>query len=190
MKQHFLARVRTALDEIEQNAPADLALFEYVDLLTAQIPHIRTLFEAAATKDLHTTRALLLRHGVDVDAQDTDGMTTMYIAAAHGHTELVEVLADEGGADVNLGTLEDSTLQLVEAWKDNPPGEWFRSLERGAVFPLYIAARNGHVAPSGRSSSGGRPWIKAPPLTRRRCGGLVGAVDRRRSSSSSTTART
>ena len=38
MKQRFLARMRTALDEIEQNAPTDLALFEYVDLLTAQIP--------------------------------------------------------------------------------------------------------------------------------------------------------
>ncbi len=49
MKQRFLARMRTALDEIEQNAPADLALFEYVDLLTAQIPRpTRTLFAAAA----------------------------------------------------------------------------------------------------------------------------------------------
>ena len=38
MKQRFLARMRTALDEIEQNAPTDLALFEYVDLLTAQTP--------------------------------------------------------------------------------------------------------------------------------------------------------
>ena len=146
MKQRFLARMRTALDEIEQSAPADLALFEYVDLLTAQILRpTRTVFAAAAEGDLLTTRALLLRHGVDVNAEDDDGVTPMYIAAAHGHTELVEVLADEEGADVNLGTPEDSTLQLVEAWKDDPPGEYVRGRKHGAVFPLYIAARNGKV---------------------------------------------
>ena len=69
----------------------------------------------------------------------------MYIAAAHGHTELVEVFADEGGADVNLATPEDSTLQLVEAWKDDLRAGYVRGLEHGAVFPLYIAARNGKV---------------------------------------------
>ena len=138
--------MRTALDEIEQNAPADLALFEYVDLFTAQIPRpTRTLFASAAEGDLLTTRALIQRHNADVDAFHVGGMTPMYIAAAHGHTELVEVLADEGGADVNLGTPEDSTLQLVEAWKDDPPEEYVRGQKHGAVFPLYIAARNGKV---------------------------------------------
>ena len=146
MKQRFLARMRTVLDEIEQNAPTDLALFEYVDLLTARTPRpTRTLFAAAAEGDLLTTRALLLRHNADIDAFHVGGMTPMYIAAAHGHTELVGVLADEGGADVNLGTPTDSTLQLVEAWKDDPPPEWIRGLKRGAAFPLYIAARNGKV---------------------------------------------
>ena len=144
MKQRFLARMRTTLDEIEQNAPTDLALFEYVDLFTAQIPR-PTLFAAAAEGDMLTTRALLLRHGVDVNAENDDGVTPMYIAAAHGHTELVEVLADEGNADVNLGTPEDSTLQLVEAWKDDPPWEYVRGRKHGMVFPLYIAARNGKV---------------------------------------------
>ena len=57
MKQHFLARTRAALDEIEQNAPADLARFEYVDLFAAQVADLaapRDLFEAAAEGDLHT----------------------------------------------------------------------------------------------------------------------------------------
>jgi ankyrin repeat protein len=146
MKQDFLARMRTALDEIEQNAPTDLALFEYVDLLTEKIPRpTRTLFAAAAEGDLLTTRALIQRHNVDVNAENDDGVTPMYIVAAHGHTALVEVLADEGNADVNLGTPEDSTLQLVEAWKDDPPEEFVRGLKHGVVFPLYIAARNGKV---------------------------------------------
>jgi ankyrin repeat protein len=146
MKQDFIARMRTALDEIEQNAPTDLALFEYVDLFTAQIPR-PTLFAAAAEGDMLTTRALLLRHGVDVNAENDDGVTPRYIAAAHGHTELVEVLADVEGADVNLGTPVrlESELQLVEAWKDDPPSMFIRSLDHGAVFPLYIAARNGNV---------------------------------------------
>jgi hypothetical protein len=61
MKQRFLARMRAALDEIEQNAPADLALFEYVDLLTAQVA------ELAAPRDLSIVprrRAICIRRGL------------------------------------------------------------------------------------------------------------------------------
>jgi ankyrin repeat protein len=140
--------IQMAAAELARTAPPGLALFEYWDLLFAKTGGAppRDLFAAAAVGDVHTTRALSRQwSNVDVDAQDTDGMTTMYIAAAHGHTELVEVLADEGNADVNLGTFEDSTLQLVEAWKDDPPGEHVDGLKHGAVFPLYIAARNGKV---------------------------------------------
>ena len=49
-------------------------------------------------------------------------MTAMYIAAAYGHTAVVELLADEGGADVSEGTLADAKMLLVESWKtENPP---------------------------------------------------------------------
>ena len=148
MKQHFLARMRAALDEIEQNAPADLARFEYVDLLTAQVADFaapRTLFAAAAEGDVHTTRALLRKPGVDADAVNEDDITAMYIAAAHGHTAVVEVLADEGHADLSKSTPADAKLLLVESWRSNPPPEYFLELVHGCIPPLYIAARNGRV---------------------------------------------
>ena len=148
MKQHFLARMRAALDEIEQNAPADLARFEYVDLLAAQVADFaapRTLFAAAAEGDVHTTRALLRKPGVDADAVNEDDITAMYIAAAHGHTAVVEVLADEGRADVGKGTRESAKLLLVEAWKENPPDAYGRDLIYDQIPPLYIAAQNGRV---------------------------------------------
>ena len=159
MKQHFLARMRAALDAIEQNALADLALFEYVDLLTAQADVLaapRTLFTAAAAGDVHTTRALLRKPGVDVDADDGTGITAMYFAAAHGHAAVVEVLADEGHADLSKGTRvthpRDSTLRLVESWKDNPALISIGGAEcniarlvHHLVPPIYIAARNGRV---------------------------------------------
>ena len=36
---------------------------------------------------------------VDVDAYDADRATLTYIAAAHGHTAMVELLIDEEGSD-------------------------------------------------------------------------------------------
>ena len=149
MKQRFLARMRAALDEIEQNAPADLALFEYVDLLTAQVAELaapRDLRSAAEAGDLHTTRALLRKPGVDVDAENENGTTAMYIAAAHGHTVVVEVLADEGQADVSKSTPADAKLLLVESWRrSNPPPESWKPRDHGCIPPLYIAVRNGRL---------------------------------------------
>ena len=71
------------------------------------------LFSAAAVGDVQATRALLLglnggtradsgeggggcggcglNATIDVNVRDKDGATPMYIAAAHGHTELVKV---------------------------------------------------------------------------------------------------
>jgi ankyrin repeat protein len=146
MKQHVLARMRAALDEIEQNAPADLALFEYVDLLTAQVAELaapRDLRSAAEAGDLHTTRALLRKPGVDVDAETENGTTAMYLAAAHGLTVVVEVLADEGQADVSKSTRDGFELQLVEC--DTATAYKRAYVPLGQVPPLYIAARNGRL---------------------------------------------
>ena len=40
---------------------------------------------------------------------------------------------------------ETARKGVVEAWKDDPPEEYVRGQKHGAVFPLYIAARNGKV---------------------------------------------
>ena len=55
------------------------------------------LWTAVAMGDVDTARALLQQPGVDVDAYDADGATLTYIAAAHGHTAMVELMVDEGG---------------------------------------------------------------------------------------------
>ena len=146
--QRFLARMRAALDEIEQDAPADLALFEYVDLLTAQVAELaapRDLHSAAAAGDIHTTRALLRKPGVDANAPNEEGARPMYIAAARGHTAIVEMLADEGHVGVSKSTPADAKLLLVESWRSNPPPEYFLEAVHGCIPPLYIAARNGRV---------------------------------------------
>ena len=67
-----------------------------------------------------------LQPGVDVDAYDAHGATLTYIAAARGHTAMVELLADEGGADISKGTRDDDSVD-------------------GGACPLYIAAENGRV---------------------------------------------
>ena len=126
--QALFTDIQIAAAELARTAPPGLALFEYWDLLVAKTggAPIRDLFAAATAGDVRTTRSLLRQPGVDVNHTDKDavhddarvdcacyddartdeygndyGVTAMYIAAAHGHTELVEVLADEGNADVN-----------------------------------------------------------------------------------------
>ena len=105
------------------------------------------LQRAAATGDLDVARAQLRQPGVDVDAHDagswmfsrfhmTCGPTAMYAAAAHGHTAMVELLADEGGADVRKDTRAD-----FKSFSGPPPHG--RLLVSGATRPLFAAAKNG-----------------------------------------------
>ena len=68
-----------------------------------------------ATGDVDTARTLLQAPGVNVDAYDANGATLTYIAAAHGHTAVVEMLADKGGADVGKATPDDAKALLVVA---------------------------------------------------------------------------
>ena len=56
------------------------------------------LWAAVATGDVDAARTLLQQPGVDVDAYDVDGATLTYVAAAHGHTAMVEMLADEAAS--------------------------------------------------------------------------------------------
>jgi ankyrin repeat protein len=86
------------------------------------------LFRAVAAGDVDAARTLLRQPGVDVDAYDADGATLTFIAAAHGHTTMVEMLADEGGADIGKATPDDA--------KDAP---------NGGACPLWIAATNGRM---------------------------------------------
>jgi ankyrin repeat protein len=103
------------------------------------------LWAAVATGDIDAARTLLQQPGVDVDAYDADGATLTYIAAAHGHAAVVELLVDEGGADVSKPTQDDAKALLVEAWRLNPPPPEVRDRADGGACPLWIAALNGRA---------------------------------------------
>ena len=75
------------------------------------------LWAAVAAGDVDAARTLLRQPGVDVDAYDADGATLTYIAAAHGHKAMVEMLAAEGGANISKATPDNAKSLLVEAWR-------------------------------------------------------------------------
>ena len=103
------------------------------------------LWSAVAAGDVDAARTLLQQPGVDVDAYDADGATLTYIAAALGHAALVELLVDEGGADVGKATPDDAKSLLIESWRLDPPPQAHRDMIDGGACPLYIAARNGRA---------------------------------------------
>ena len=122
----------------------------------------RSVFAAVAAGDVDAARALLNKPGVDVDAYDADGATLMYIAAAHGHTAMVELLADEGGADIRKSTPPDCKALLVTHWILDPPPQEERDAANGGACPLHIAsqeerdAANGGACPLHIASLNGR----------------------------------
>ena len=114
------------------------------------------LFAAAAKGELERStvtflaRGCLARKDVDVDAYDITGATALYIAAAHGHTYMVELLVDEGGADISKATPDDAKSLLVSRRDDDdddpsPEDEEAEKSLDGGASPLYIASRNGHM---------------------------------------------
>ena len=140
-KQHFLDFMRTALDEIEQTAPADLAFFHYADLLTAQAAEPasnRDIFDAAAEGDVHTTRFFSRQPTVDMNAGDIKGATPMYYAVVNGHAEVVTVLLDAGATtqDIIDGLVMDGMhgLHLEEPVR-------FTGID--GISPFLAAAREG-----------------------------------------------
>ena len=106
---------------------------------------LTALFGAVAAGDVEGTRVLLRRSDAHtyIDAYDADGATPTYVAAALGHTAVVELLADEGRADIARATRADATALLVREWQDVPPPPARLGQEDGGASPLYIAARNG-----------------------------------------------
>lgn len=48
----------------------------------------------------------LLSYGADVNAQDADGRSTLYILALENRMQMAEFLIDPGGADIEVRDLE------------------------------------------------------------------------------------
>lgn len=96
--------------------------------------------------DLRVRAQLRLRRGQImskyVNKYTPDGATALYIAAAHGHTAFVELLVDEGGADVSRATTKEAPSLLAKMWQSDDE----KGVPDGGASPLYIAAKNGHPA--------------------------------------------
>ena len=94
----------------------------------------------------------LVRCGADVNPENSDGETPVWLAAAHGHTQTVRVLLCSG-ADVDTVNAKLKTplwiaaaeghTDTVQALMENGASVESRDFEEGRT-PLWIAAANGH----------------------------------------------
>ena len=173
-KQRFVDAHLRELEAAMRAAPPGLPMAQYWDLvqpkLAATFPDCSTVWAAVAAGNVDAARAFLEQPGVDVDAYDwwtptvrhddgtstlaytadnaahyPDGATLTYIAAAHGHTAMVEMLVDEHGADANKATPDKAKARLIEAWRLDPPPQEDMDVPDGGACPLYIAATNGRA---------------------------------------------
>ena len=81
-----------------------------------------TLHEACFDGDLETVRELL-RDGVDKDdARASDGATPLRMACWKGHTEVVRLLVNEGGADVNKATTDEHGITPLHMAREKGSG--------------------------------------------------------------------
>lgn len=58
------------------------------------------MFEAVAHGDLRVTKQLHIRHRIDVDVQNPEGLTPLIVAIRKGHTHIVDWLVNEIRVDV------------------------------------------------------------------------------------------
>ena len=155
-QQLFVDKMTAVLHRAMRDAPHGLTMYGYWELVAPQLAVPRDLWAAVAAGNADAARAFLAKPDVDVNAYDADGATPTYIAAAHGHTAMVELLVDEGGADISKATPDDAKALLVESWRLDPPSQEVQDMPNGGACPLYIAARNGRVDTVRALMSGGR----------------------------------
>jgi hypothetical protein len=78
---------------------------------TPAVPDPSLLFEAIEAND-HEALRQLLDAGVDVHAQDANGITALMVAVESGDVESVQVLLD-AGADVNAQDARGNTALML-----------------------------------------------------------------------------
>ena len=117
----------------------------------------------------HMAIDILLMKGANVDIQDADGLTPLYIAVSNKKEHLVRRLL-EGNADVNMNYAENATerIYLVRG-KDRGKQAWHYVLVEKALLPLFLRRTNGgslDVEDFGLVLTTG--WGKDPPEEARR----------------------
>tara|TARA_B100000475_G_scaffold124846_1_gene91180 strand:+ start:120 stop:635 length:516 start_codon:yes stop_codon:yes gene_type:complete len=113
-----------------------------------------TLLAASARGHVATTK-LLIDRGADVNwRRDQDGINALLIACNGGHTEIVRLLIDRGGADINLADAPDGRTPFFVACQMGHYDIVELLMHKGAitdkvydgVLPLEIAISKGHSA--------------------------------------------
>ena len=113
-----------------------------------------TLLAASARGHVATTK-LLIDRGADVNwRRDQDGINALLIACNGGHTEIVRLLIDRGGADINLADAPDGRTPFFVACQKGHYDIVELLMHKGAitdkvyggVLPLEVAISKGHRA--------------------------------------------
>ena len=98
-----------------------------------------TLLMGAARYGHERVVELLLRHGAEINLQDSNGGTALMLAARNGHERVVELLIRRG-AEINLQNSDGGTALMIAAFF-NHPAVVRRLLRAGGI--------SGYFAPNG-----------------------------------------
>ena len=106
-----------------------------------------------ATQNEHTlTVKLLLTKGAEVNAQDENGITPLFIAAQKGNADIVSLLLDSE-ADTSLNTFESCRQPIHQAAQEGhlkvvdllvSKEADVSAEEKDGATPLWLAAQDGH----------------------------------------------
>ncbi|XP_064389815.1 uncharacterized protein LOC135337765 isoform X3 [Halichondria panicea] len=112
-----------------------------------------TLITACEKGDIKTV-ILLIDKGANVDENNMDGMTPLYVACENSHTEIAQLLIDKG-ADVNRrNKLQERNTPLYVACEKGHTKTAQILIDRGACVkwwnmewntPLHVTCENGHT---------------------------------------------
>ncbi len=107
-------------------------MVDVVNLLQDKGAQIDTIHLAAFVGDLEKIKSFL-KQGIDVNAKDRYGRTSLHLAVISGQKDVIELLIDKG-AEVNAKTAEVKDSSLF-----NPPG--LTPLHLAVVYPDYEVAK-------------------------------------------------
>lgn len=112
--------------------PTDLARWNIVD---SDFPEVPT-----SEDDVVASLRLLTEAGADVDATDPNGSTALHLAASHGWTGAIQLLADRGAMLTTVNKNGKSPLDLATPRSDGRGGS-LGSADAAALLQKLIAAR-------------------------------------------------
>ncbi|MBV1904941.1 MAG: ankyrin repeat domain-containing protein [Pseudomonadales bacterium] len=90
-----------------QDAIIELLIDKHANIQTSTFELQDSAITAAARSGHSTSTILLLEGGADINAMDSDGRTSLFIAASKGHTELALQLVERGALPLAVTGSED-----------------------------------------------------------------------------------